>query len=187
MGPPREAAADDERDWRRSAVSRNSTSPTNSTPPTPQLTRRKLELLPRSGGGPTPSPLASPNPANPRSNPFGAAKPVDVTAKEQAVAERLEKERESTKERITHSMSRTSSHQASHRGRERELPRPDAPASSVGSPVSPTSQLRKSPTVGAAVNVRQSFSFASAAAGKKDGADDEDVEEVAEKIEEVNI
>ena len=98
-----------------------------------------------------------------------------------------------TKERVTHTMSRTSSHAASHRGRERDHPRADgapaAPTSSVGSPTSPVAhELRKSPTI-AAANVRPSFSFASAAAGKKDGADDADadVEEVAEKIEEVTI
>jgi hypothetical protein len=52
---------------------------TSSTPPTPQLTRRKLELLPRSGNtSATPSPLASPKmaqstPAS-RPSPFGAAR-----------------------------------------------------------------------------------------------------------------
>lgn len=49
----------------------------NSTPPTPQINRKKLELLPRSSTGSTsPSPLSSPKlPSNvPRPNPFGAAK-----------------------------------------------------------------------------------------------------------------
>ena len=50
----------------------------NSTPPTPQMSRRKLELLPRSSApSAVPSPLSSPNPSNPpapRANPFGAAK-----------------------------------------------------------------------------------------------------------------
>jgi hypothetical protein len=55
----------------------------NSTPPTPQLGRRKLELLPRSGNASaTPSPLSSPKmgPTPPtstssnRANPFGAAR-----------------------------------------------------------------------------------------------------------------
>lgn len=49
----------------------------NSTPPTPQMGRRKLELLPRSTSvSATPSPLASPNPSatSSRSNPFGAAR-----------------------------------------------------------------------------------------------------------------
>jgi len=56
---------------------------TSSTPPTPQLTRRKLELLPRSGNtSATPSPLASPkmsqsHPAS-RPSPFGAAKFVSL-------------------------------------------------------------------------------------------------------------
>ncbi len=49
----------------------------NSTPPTPQMNRRKLELLPRStSASAAPSPLASPNPSatTSRSNPFGAAR-----------------------------------------------------------------------------------------------------------------
>ncbi|KAH9941361.1 hypothetical protein B0H21DRAFT_753305 [Amylocystis lapponica] len=187
--PPARDTLADEGEWRRpQAISRNSTSPNNSTPPTPQLTRRKLELLPRSGGGSTPSPLSSPNPANPsshRSNPFGAAKPVDVSAKEQAVADRLEKEREVTKERITHSMSRTSSRTASQR--ERDHARPDGPASSVGSPSSPQHELLKSPTSGVTANVRPSISFANAAAGKKDERNGADVDEVAEGIDEVQI
>ncbi|KAJ7284714.1 hypothetical protein C8J57DRAFT_700523 [Mycena rebaudengoi] len=95
----------------------------SSTPPTPQLNRRKLELLPRSGNGSTaPSPLSSPKigptpPVSavsaPRSSPFGGARPVDVTSREKEVAERVEKEREAVKEKLT--MSRTSSRQASER------------------------------------------------------------------------
>lgn len=49
----------------------------SSTPPTPHMGRRKLELLPRSSSGSAaPSPLASPNPstAGAKANPFGAAK-----------------------------------------------------------------------------------------------------------------
>lgn len=51
-----------------------------STPPTPQMGRRKLDLLPRSGNvSASPSPLSSPKmgptpPASSRSNPFGAAR-----------------------------------------------------------------------------------------------------------------
>lgn len=101
MGPPSsvpDSPADS--DWRsgprpgfssRSSTSRESViftiwtnylpegAATSSTPPTPQLTRRKLELLPRSGStSATPSPLASPKmaqstPAS-RPSPFGAAR-----------------------------------------------------------------------------------------------------------------
>ena len=65
----------EEGDWRRNRpISRGSTSPSQSTPPTPA--RRKLELTPRSTSTSTVvSPLSSPNPANTsRPNPFGAAK-----------------------------------------------------------------------------------------------------------------
>lgn len=71
----RQAAPPDEGDWRRNRpISRGSTSPNQSTPPTPA--RRKLELIPRSTSTSTVvSPLSSPNPANTsRPNPFGAAK-----------------------------------------------------------------------------------------------------------------
>ena len=65
----------EEGDWRRNRpASRGSTSPNQSTPPTPA--RRKLELTPRSTSTSTVvSPLSSPNPANTaRPNPFGAAR-----------------------------------------------------------------------------------------------------------------
>ena len=70
--------SDDGGGWRKSQPisSRGSTSPNQSTPPTPA--RRKLELTPRSTSTSTVvSPLSSPNPANTsRPNPFGAAKLV---------------------------------------------------------------------------------------------------------------
>jgi hypothetical protein len=57
------------------------TTATTSTPPTPQMGRRKLELMPRTGPSAASSPLSSPRmgPASsgtntPRSNPFGDAK-----------------------------------------------------------------------------------------------------------------
>lgn len=103
---------------------------------------------------------------------------MDVTAKEQAVADRLEKERSS------HGMSRTSSRTAIPREREHH-PRPDAPPSNVSSPSSPHVDLRKSPAVTAApANVRSSFSFAAAA---KNAADTADVDGVTESIDDVQI
>ncbi|OBZ72667.1 putative RNA-binding protein sce3 [Grifola frondosa] len=205
MGPPKESTGQgDEGDWRRPhPSSRNSTSPNSSTPPTPQLARRKLELLPRSNvTSAAPSPLASPNPAatstvHHRANPFGAAKPVDVSAKESAVADRIEKERETTREKVSHerpphNMSRTSSkagsqREYSHPGHPRGHPHPASPSSTAQSPTSPTQDPPKLPIA----NVRPSFSFASAAAGKKDGPADataeDDVQEVTEKIQEVEI
>ncbi|KAH7922502.1 hypothetical protein BV22DRAFT_1037397 [Leucogyrophana mollusca] len=169
----RDAAPTDEGDW-RSARSRvnaptSGTSPTNSTPPTPQLSRRKLELLPRSGNSTSPSPLSSPkiasSPAVPasRANPFGAAKPVDVSSKEKEVTARIEKEREAVKERAPHSMSRTSSRQASERvsGIRTRTPPPHAVTP-------PTPSSPRLPNSLPAANVRPSFSFANAAGAKKD-------------------
>lgn len=101
MGPPpTESAIDEPSDWRNAARPRpvgrssNSRTPsfcvpfilltqvraaTSSTPSTPQLSRRKLELLPRSAApSAMPTPLSSPksatNPVSSRANPFGAAK-----------------------------------------------------------------------------------------------------------------
>ncbi|KAI0059200.1 RNA-binding domain-containing protein [Artomyces pyxidatus] len=204
MGPPADNGPTGDSDWRTGPrpgfSSRSSTSPTSSTPPTPQLTRRKLELLPRSGTtSGTPSPLASPkmaqnNAHTPRANPFGTAKPVDVSAKEKAVTERLDKEREATKERLgQHSMSRNSSRTGSDRANG-SLRTP--PASASGN-----SSVPPSPRVANAVaaNVRPTFSFAAAAGSKKvegveeTGAEDEPtdelvkVDEVSEQLGEVTI
>ncbi len=110
-------------------------------------------------------------------------RPVDTVAKENAVAERLEKEREQVKERVTHPMSRTSSRTASQRG--------DAVSRSTPTSTAPTSPKAESPKVAGtpSANVRPSFSFASAAAGKKDATegDDAEVQDVVEKIAEVEI
>ncbi|KAI0749892.1 hypothetical protein C8Q80DRAFT_1164522 [Daedaleopsis nitida] len=190
MGPPPPAAAAappvaDEADWRRpKTISRNSTSPNNSTPPTPQMGRRKLELLPRSSStSAAPSPLASPNPSTavPRSNPFGAARPVDVSAREAEVEQKIEKEREEVREKVAHThqpMSRTSSRTGSQRA--------TPPASNVTSPTTPHHEPHKLPVP----SVRPSFSFASAAAGKKDASESgsqDDVTAIAEKIDEVEL
>lgn len=158
------------------------------------MTRRKLELLPRSSSSATPSPLSSPNPANAKPNPFGAARcviistvrllthtkpprPVDTVAKEIAVAERLEKEREQARERVTHNpMSRTSSRTASQRGEPRGPSTPSSP------------KAAEAPKPSAPANVRPSFSFASAAAGKKDAASAEDTaQELVDNAAEVHL
>ncbi|KAF8953280.1 hypothetical protein BDZ97DRAFT_1743913, partial [Flammula alnicola] len=140
MGPPREPPSD-EGDWRTSTrpakssgTARSSVSPSSSTPPTPQLARRKLELLPRSGtASVSPSPLSSPKmgPTPPtsgssRANPFGAARPVDVSSRDKEVSERIEREREATHEKFA--MSRSSS----HTGIERHVhTRPETPPASA--------------------------------------------------------
>ncbi|TBU53087.1 hypothetical protein BD310DRAFT_830918, partial [Dichomitus squalens] len=178
------SSVQEESDWRRPrTISRNSTSPNSSTPPTPQLGRRKLELLPRSSASTAPSPLASPNPSTgPRSNPFGAARPVDVSAREAEAQQKIEKEREEVREKVAHApMSRTSSRTSS----QRPTPPTTSPPSNVQSPTTPQSEARALP----ASNVRPTFSFASAAAGKKDaseGAKDE-VSKITEKIDEVEL
>ncbi|KAJ7086016.1 hypothetical protein B0H15DRAFT_844986 [Mycena belliarum] len=175
MGPPKEPVIE-ESDWRTARpkpVSRDSVSPNSSTPPTPQLNRRKLELLPRSGTVSTaPSPLSSPKigptppvSAAPRSSPFGAAKPVDVTPREKEVAERVEKDREMVKEKLT--MSRTSSRTATERtafNRARTPPPGSAPQSPKSPKLGPTAAPKVAST---APTVRPTLSFASAAAKKE--------------------
>ncbi|KAI0035498.1 hypothetical protein K488DRAFT_82940 [Vararia minispora EC-137] len=179
--PPPSAASDG--DWRSARpppISRGSTSPSSSTPPTPQFAgRRKLELLPRSGAASaSPSPLASPKlsqPAASKASPFGEAKPVDVTARENAVAERLEREREAVASKAQgagHTMSRNTSRTGSQRGTQR-----GSPSSAAGSP-------RPAPAQPA--NVRPAFSFAAAASSGSGGAKGEDAE-LAEQLGEVTI
>ncbi|KAJ7844370.1 hypothetical protein B0H14DRAFT_2776667 [Mycena olivaceomarginata] len=197
------AAKEEEIDWRGARpkpVSRGSVSPNSSTPPTPQLSRRKLELLPRSGNvSNVPSPLSSPKigPTPPvsgggaRSSPFGAARPVDVTGREKEVTEKVEKEREIIKEKL--SMSRTNSRSATERpgaafGRTRTPPPGSAPQS-------------PNPAASTAPTVRPTLSFASAAAKKENVPEkktetggaaeskeaDAEVGRVAEVISEVTI
>ncbi|KAH6913230.1 hypothetical protein BKA70DRAFT_1369887 [Coprinopsis sp. MPI-PUGE-AT-0042] len=163
--PPPSVA--DEGDWRgssrpaRAFVPRGAGSPSDSTPPTPQMGRRKLELLPRSGPvSSTPSPIPSPKSAAPRANPFGAAKPVDVTQREKEVEQKIERERESIKDRAP--MSRTTSRTASERN----------PANRVSSPTPSQARSPASPkAIPATLNstVRPAISFANAASSKKAG------------------
>ncbi|EPQ54384.1 hypothetical protein GLOTRDRAFT_44499, partial [Gloeophyllum trabeum ATCC 11539] len=185
------AASDEPSDWRSSAkprpVTRNSSSPTASTPPTPQMGRRKLELLPRTSGSNSPSPLASPKMApstvsssSSRSNPFGAAKPVDVTAREQEVLQKIEREREATKERVSHPMSRTSSRTGSERNASNFTRSPPPATASPPTPSSPRSSTAQTATV------RPAVSFASAAGGRKESASErtEDTSETSKSTDE---
>lgn len=179
----RPPAPPDEGDWRKSRPisSRGSTSPSQSTPPTPA--RRKLELTPRTSTSTVVSPLSSPNPANTsRPSPFGAAKPVDVSAKEAEVSERLEKEKEKMNQQ--HSMSRTSSRTGSDRGVPRRGsvdPGSTHPSPTVNSQPTPPPQRDLRP------NVRPALSFAAAA--KNDGGDkgDSGVEDVTKTLAETKV
>ncbi|KAF6757126.1 hypothetical protein DFP72DRAFT_891753 [Ephemerocybe angulata] len=166
-GPPKvPSVAEGESDWRSATRSKGLArssgpgSPTDSVPSTPQMGRRKLELKPRSGNASVAqTPLSSPKmgsaqPTSSKPNPFGAAKPVDVTQREKQVEEKLEKE----KERFP--VSRTNSRPATERpaaGRT-SSPLPDSKAA----PASP-----KPASANLAPTVRPTLSFASAAAAKK--------------------
>ena len=90
-----------------------------------------------------------------------------MTAKEKAVTERIDKEREATKERLAqHPMSRTSS----RTGSDRHGPR--TPTSTGATSVPP------SPRVSSAVaaSVRSTFSFAAAASARKAENSEDDPE-----------
>ncbi|KAG8684611.1 hypothetical protein FRC09_015274 [Ceratobasidium sp. 395] len=181
-------------DWRSQmkspAVRQGSTekSPTSSQPTTPQGNRKRLELLPRSTtGSNVPSPLSSPRmnsaPA-PKANPFGAARPIDVTAKDREIAEKLEKDRES---RI-----RDKPANSNPFGNPRPAPM-SRQGSTSGGPGTPPEAENKEKEGGAgrvanrfdskAAQVRAQTSFA-AAAGKKD---DSGVQEVTDKVAEVTV
>ncbi|KAF8510948.1 hypothetical protein BU17DRAFT_54978 [Hysterangium stoloniferum] len=150
-------------------------SPSNSTPPTPQLVRKKLELLPRTGSA-VPTPLSSPSPisagastSGSKANPFGAARPVDVSAREKEVEERLAKEREETAAAAPrHTMSRETSRQATARGD--HPPHPLSRDSSRQASHRGPPAARKSSTPPASATVRPAFSFANAAKKAAGGA-----------------
>ncbi|TDL25479.1 hypothetical protein BD410DRAFT_784469 [Rickenella mellea] len=191
MGPPPPALGEDS-DWRSSSRPRPSTwssnSPTSSVPSTPQMSRRKLELLPRStAASAQPTPVSSPkSPAftgsTIRPNPFGAAKPVDVSARENEVLQKLEKDREEIKERVTHSMSRQSSKQARERPSAVSSDGAKTPPSASAPPASPP-PAPGSPRASAST-VRPAFSFAKAASAKKESITEAKVVEATEGKEE---
>lgn len=109
-----------------------------------------------------------------------ARRPVDVSAREAEALQKIEKEREEVREKVAHhSMSRTSS----RTGSQRQTP----PASALQSPTTPHHEPHKLP----AANVRPSFSFAHAAAGRKDSNEEDSVKDevggLADKIDEVEL
>ncbi|KJA13445.1 hypothetical protein HYPSUDRAFT_174038 [Hypholoma sublateritium FD-334 SS-4] len=194
MLPPKEIPGDDS-DWRSSARqaksvpgARSSISPTSSTPPTPQLARRKLELLPKSGNASvTPSPLSSPKMGptaavsqSSRPNPFGAARPVDVSSRDKEVAERIERERGATHEKLA--MSRSSSRTGIERS---VLARPQTPPVSASVSSKPLS-FKGTPTL--APTVRPTLSFANVAAKKEAASnkEEEEKEQTADEVEQVS-
>lgn len=107
-------------------------------------------------------------------------RPVDVSAREAEVAERIEKEKEKLSQQ--HAMSRTSSRAGSDRG----VPRRGSvdPGSSQPSPTM-SSQPTPPPRLGP--NVRPAVSFAAAA--KHDSVDkgDSGVEDITKKVAETNV
>lgn len=106
---------------------------------------------------------------------------MDVTAREKVISERLDKEREVTKERGgQHPMSRSNSRQGADRS---NTPRSPSFAQRTDSlPPSPRSAQ------GPAASIRPTFSFA-AAAGKRDEPAEEErkVNDITEQLGEVTI
>lgn len=107
---------------------------------------------------------------------------MDVTAREKAITERLDKEREATRDRVgvgQHSMSRSNSRQGA----------PRTPPFGRGSDISlpPSPRVSHAPAAG----IRPTFSFAAAAGGKRDddSKEDEDpkVNDITEQLGEVTI
>jgi translation initiation factor 4B len=110
-----------------------------------------------------------------------APRPVDVTAREKIIAERLDKEREVTKERVgQHPMSRSNSRQGADRtGTPRS---PFTRGADISLPPSPRGA--QDPPA----SIRPSFSFA-AATGKRDGTEEDEpkVNDITEQLGEVTI
>ena len=108
---------------------------------------------------------------------------MDVSAREKVIADRLDKDREATKERFgQHSMSRSSSRQGTDRSGAPRSP-PVARSGDVSLPPSP--RAVQSPVA----SIRSTFSFAAAAGGKRDESteDETKVNDVAEQLGEVTI
>jgi translation initiation factor 4B len=131
-------------------------------------------------------------------------RPVDVTGREKEVTEKVEKEREIIKEKL--SMSRTNSRSATERpgaafGRTRTPPPGSAPQSPKSPKLAPAAAPSTKSAASTAPTVRPTLSFASAAAKKENvpekkteagGAaeskeSDAEVGRVAEVISEVTI
>jgi len=105
---------------------------------------------------------------------------VDVTAREKVIAERLDKEREATKDRAgQHSMSRSNSRQGA--------PRTPPFGRSGDTSLPPSPRVSHDP----AASIRPAFSFAAAAGGKRDDESKEDegpkVNDITEQLGEVTI
>jgi translation initiation factor 4B len=108
---------------------------------------------------------------------------VDVTVREKAIAERLDKEREATKERVGHhSMSRSNSRQGAERS---VAPRSPPVGRSGDLSLPPSPRATQSPVA----SIRSTFSFAAAAGGKRDepAEDEPKVNDITEHLGEVTI
>ncbi len=110
---------------------------------------------------------------------------MDVTAREKVISERLDKEREATKDRVgQHPMSRSNSRQGADRSG--GAPRsPSLAQRGVSLPPSPRS------TQGPAASIRSTFSFAAAAGNRAESVEDErnerKVDDITEQLGEVTI
>ncbi|KDQ13467.1 hypothetical protein BOTBODRAFT_33485 [Botryobasidium botryosum FD-172 SS1] len=188
LGRDASVPRDEPSDWRRRDPTTRS--PTGSTPATPQLSRRKLELLPRSAtgsvpGSVSPSPVSSPKAATSAASggkfdPFGGARPVDAASREKEAGEKIERD---------HTSWRRSSLQA------RQAP---TPPESGGATPPPGSPKPRSGGGIAAATIRPTFSFAAAAGNKSVGgggdsikssssARGSDVDAVTEKISNIEV
>jgi translation initiation factor 4B len=109
-----------------------------------------------------------------------ASRPVDVTAREKVIAERLDKEREAAKERVgQHPMSRSNSRQGADRA---NTPRsPFTRGGDISLPPSP--RVTQPPA-----SLRSTLSLA-ASAGKRDEIEEDEpkVNDVTEQLGEVTI
>lgn len=111
------------------------------------------------------------------------SRPVDVTAREKVIADRLDKEREVTKERVgQHSMSRSNSRQGTDRS---GAPRSPPVARSGDLSLPPSPRAIQSPVA----SIRSTFSFAAAAGGKRDESTEDEIKvnDIAEQLGEVTI
>ncbi|KAG8929724.1 hypothetical protein FRC02_005155 [Tulasnella sp. 418] len=201
---------------------RQDRSPSGSVPSTPSLSRKKLDIHPRSAQSNATSPISSPKSpsggdnwrspngsqtptltsSSTRSNPFGAAKPVDVGAREKEIEARLERSTRSTDTSNDTSIRSPSGGppKSQERGgwggtgsswRDRKGPTSSKPSSTTHSRTSSHDGGKPAAgpasTQGEPKKFRSGFSFAAAAGGLEvaEGEEDEPEEGGGEDVDEV--
>lgn len=219
--PARETTGESEGDWRGSrkgsafnsrqgSVDGESASGPNSAAPSPQVTRRALNLLPRNAssastpaGSSEAGSASSANAAPAKASPFGAARPIDTAAREAEAAARLAKRDEERKAAAAAKAKAAADEKEKHHAQQRDQPKrlhpsraesnqdkalSPPPAKEAPAPVKEKKEVATKEKKEA--NVRAAFSFAAAARAEglvEESNEDEDVKDVTKGVDDVAV